>query len=308
MAIYLHSRTKPCNVVICHTVMDVRGEFMASVKLLQASVDCPGENLGLLANGSSGAWEVSIDETVSGAERRFAQIEGPSVCLYFEIPSPEIIARTIEFLLQRDSKQKERSEASSRSNDILSIGAVGETLVSLVMDNEYEDRCFIVVGRSDSPIVRFSIAGEDFTNLVKALCQVREDIRQSADSEETSGAVEHVSESKNTLASFPVNYVSLWSFTNENAALASKLLNFMCKYDFSYAFMEQTHAPWFKDKEIRYHWGKRSPYVREIAMRLHVDSDRLKRFLKKQRFNPHERYNPGRPRRETWVEKGWVWV
>ena len=32
------------------------------------------ENLGLLANGSAGRWDVSIDCTISGVERWFAQI------------------------------------------------------------------------------------------------------------------------------------------------------------------------------------------------------------------------------------------
>jgi hypothetical protein len=65
------------------------GSMMAGSKPIQASSETAGENLGLLANGSSGSWEVSIDESVSGTERWFAQIEGPSLWLYFEIPSPE---------------------------------------------------------------------------------------------------------------------------------------------------------------------------------------------------------------------------
>jgi hypothetical protein len=84
---------------------------------------------------------------------------------------------------------------SSRSGGkLLEISDPEETPVSLVRDDEYKDRCFIVVGRSDSPIVRFSVAGGDLDNLVEALRQVEEDIHPSASSEEkTNSVVEHES-------------------------------------------------------------------------------------------------------------------
>jgi hypothetical protein len=168
----------------------MRGSVMAASKRIQAVSEDPDENLGLLANGSSGPWEVSIDESVSGVERSFAQIEGPSLWLYFEIPSPDIIPKMIQFLLPPGTKREEMpSRSSRRSNKLLDISKPEETPVSLVRDDEYKDRCFIVVGRSDSPIVRFSIAGEDLDNLVEALRQVEADIRPSASSEEKTNGV-----------------------------------------------------------------------------------------------------------------------
>ena len=71
---------------------------MASPETTQTSPEAPDENIGLLANGSSGPWEVSVDETISGDERWFAQIEGPSVYVSFEIPSPNIIGEAVRFL------------------------------------------------------------------------------------------------------------------------------------------------------------------------------------------------------------------
>jgi hypothetical protein len=52
---------------------------MANDNPFRTSSASPEENLGLLADGSSGALEVSIDETITGLEQWFAQIEGPSI-------------------------------------------------------------------------------------------------------------------------------------------------------------------------------------------------------------------------------------
>ena len=71
---------------------------------------------------------------------------------------------------------EEMPNCSSRiGGKLLDISEPEETPVSLVRDDEYRDRCFIVVGRSDSPIVRFSVASEDLDNLVEALHQVEEE-------------------------------------------------------------------------------------------------------------------------------------
>src|SRR5215831_16414456 len=115
---------------------------MAGAPMAQASPAIPDENLGLLANGSSGRWEVSIDETISGTERWFAQIEGPSFWLYFEIPSPEIISRVNEFLARPVTK----SEETACKFD---LGEAQRAPVALIRDDEYKDRCFLVVGPDD---------------------------------------------------------------------------------------------------------------------------------------------------------------
>jgi hypothetical protein len=145
---------------------------MAGSKTVQASSAIPDENLGLLANGSSGRWDVSIDETVSGKERWFAQIEGPLLWLSFEIPSPAIIAKLNQFLAPPQTKGEE-------TEDRFDLGEAEGTPVALVRDDEYPDRGFLVIGPSDSPIARFAVAGEDWHNLVQALRQVEQDLPQS---------------------------------------------------------------------------------------------------------------------------------
>ena len=59
------------------------------------------ENLGLAAIGRCGCWEVAIDETNSGAQKWFSQIEGQHIYLNFEVRSPRIIDEMLEFLAPR---------------------------------------------------------------------------------------------------------------------------------------------------------------------------------------------------------------
>ena len=294
--------------------------MMTGSKPIQASSETPNENLGLLANGSSGSWEVSIDESVSGTERSFAQIEGPSLWLYFEIPSPDTIPKIIQFLLPPGTKREQMPGCSSRSGGRqLDISESEETPVSLVRDDEYKDRCFIVVGRSDSPIVRFSVAGEDLDNLIEAFRQVEEDIHPSVPSEEkTNGVVEQESSDRTIwMPSGSGDYVSLWSFAGERLRLAtarerlrlaSRLLNFMCAHDFADVRIEQRDSHFLKAKAVRSGWNVRSPHVRDIAERLQVDSGSLETFLAEQGFDPVQRGRSISPQRDRWIEKRWKWV
>jgi len=152
---------------------------MASNKIHRVNSEAQDENFGLLANGSSGPWEVSIDETVSGLERWFAQIEGPSIYFDFELSSLDIIPTTIRFLTAL-AEREEVSHDSSRTNGVLLISKANQTPVSLVRDNEFEDRCFVVVGHIDRPMVRYSLIGDDSHNIVEALHQVAKDLHNES--------------------------------------------------------------------------------------------------------------------------------
>jgi hypothetical protein len=125
-------------------------------------------DFGLLAFGSCGPWEIAIDEHISDADRWCAQVEGPSVTFYFEIPSLEIVRQMRQLL--------DRSAVSSERDGSLLIGKEPGTPVTLVRDNEYGDRFFLLVGPTANPIVSFAIAGADVVNIVEALRQVSDDI------------------------------------------------------------------------------------------------------------------------------------
>ncbi len=125
------------------------------------------EAFGLLANGCSGPWEIAVDEHISGADRWSVQIEGPSVSFYFEIPSLETISKMAQFL--------DRSIPSSETNDLLLISKDQQMPVTLIKDDEYADRFFLVVGPTANPMVRFTIAGKDVTDFLEALRQAIDD-------------------------------------------------------------------------------------------------------------------------------------
>lgn len=143
---------------------------MASPETAQTSPEAHHEDIGLMAIGSSGPWEVSVDETISGDERWFAQIEGPSVCVSFEVPSPNIIGEAVRFLAERELT------SSANGQGRLCVSKCQGIPVSLVRDDEYADRCFLIVGPGESPVVRYAFAGEDLENLVEALRLVDQDL------------------------------------------------------------------------------------------------------------------------------------
>jgi hypothetical protein len=123
--------------------------------------------LGLLANGSAGSWEIAIDETTSGPDRWYAQIEGPTASFSFELPSLDIVEKMVRFL-----------EASGKASASLTLSKDKKTPVALVKDDEYADRYFLVVGPIDDPVARFTLAGSDVVSLGKALQDVKEELTE----------------------------------------------------------------------------------------------------------------------------------
>ena len=134
------------------------------------------DSFGLLANGSSGEWEVAIDEATSGVERWYAQIEGPAVSFYFEIPSLDIVSKMLRFFERDSATTNGSSNGSEDQNGALVIGKEKKSPITLVTDDEYRDRFFLVLGPLDSPMVRFTLAGMDVAKITEALRQVQEDL------------------------------------------------------------------------------------------------------------------------------------
>jgi hypothetical protein len=134
------------------------------------------EGIGLRAFGSSGPWEVAIDETLSGPARHFAQIEGPSVYLYFEIPTIALIEDAIDFLVapSRDARAK-----SFTKNGTLNIVKNADAQVSLTRDDEFDDRYFLVIEAKSGPLVRFTITDGDLGHIAKALRDAKEDLEDA---------------------------------------------------------------------------------------------------------------------------------
>jgi hypothetical protein len=133
-------------------------------------------SIGLTAIGSSGAWEIAIDQTTAGTVRWFAQIEGPAVSLYFEIPSLEVIDRTLEFLTRFRSIIPGKNAAQAAADGTLVLGTSKFPCVELVRDDEFGDRYFLVLEPKRGLVVRFTVTGDDLTHLIDALRQAKEDL------------------------------------------------------------------------------------------------------------------------------------
>lgn len=141
----------------------------------QGQPEIDNECLGLMANGSSGGWEVAVDESTKGPERWFVQLEGPSVSFSFEIPSPQTISQTLDFLGGRSSPKGSNARLSGENGSLI-LGKHQQTPVILVRDDEYKDRYFLVIGQEADVVVRFTIAGKDLKGITEALRQTMEDL------------------------------------------------------------------------------------------------------------------------------------
>ncbi len=132
--------------------------------------------LGLLATGSCGGWSIDVDEATSGPDRWFLQIDGPSASFYFEIPSPGVIDQIDRFLARTPPAGGRPTGPDSRSDWELVLGTDPQTPVQLLRDDEFDDRFFLRIGRTDSLSVRYTLQGDDLKCVAAALEQVREDL------------------------------------------------------------------------------------------------------------------------------------
>jgi hypothetical protein len=136
--------------------------------------------VGLAANGSAGSWDVAVDETVSGAEVWFLQIDGPTTYLYFEIAGPDMINRVLDFIRSNQPSREETSgPQSAECADELAIGRFGEFNVSLVWDRETGDRCFVRLLGAAGSNLHVALGADDLEDLANAFLQVREDLSQA---------------------------------------------------------------------------------------------------------------------------------
>jgi hypothetical protein len=139
----------------------------------RATTRSKATTLGLLASGSCGPWSIDVDETTSGPDRWFVQLQGPAVHFYFQIPSPTTIRRFSDFLRhQRPSGDR----PSAESDPELAIGTGRPTPVRLLRDDEFVDRLFLVVGPASAPVVWHTLGGQDLECVSAALEQVLEDL------------------------------------------------------------------------------------------------------------------------------------
>jgi hypothetical protein len=135
-------------------------------------------SLDLVASGSSGKWSVLIAETHTGPAKWFIQIEGPSICFSFELLSINILEKLL-LVLDRPASSIVRPPSSQPTpvNGGLLLGMSNRTRIVLLRDDEYVDRCFLMAGSDNTPIVRFSITGTDLLKLTDAFRQATKELK-----------------------------------------------------------------------------------------------------------------------------------
>jgi hypothetical protein len=135
------------------------------------------DTVGLLANGCAGAWEIAIEESTTG-DRWFAQIEGPSLFLHFELKSLAIIDQMIHFLGGGSTGAQQAKQTPTQRSELL-LGKSKATPIHLLRDDEFSDRFFMLLESRAALTIRFTVAGDDLVLLLDALHQVKDELEQA---------------------------------------------------------------------------------------------------------------------------------
>jgi hypothetical protein len=161
------------SIVVIERVLVPNMDESNRTKLRDAASE--GGRYGLVASGTGGEWSVDIDETTSGEQNWFAQIEGPSLYLHFEIVHPRIVSELLSFLSARPRITVDSGIPWDEASDTLRIGSFNQSPVTLVRDDEFPDRWFISLGEGHCRL-QYTLTGDDCAGLIQALQQVNADL------------------------------------------------------------------------------------------------------------------------------------
>jgi hypothetical protein len=129
---------------------------------------------GLLANGSSGHWSIDIDESQDGAAYNM-QIDGPQAYLGFALRDLQVVPKLHSYL--RAGLHPDQGNGQRNTKGV-ALGRLGSMSVSIIQDDEFATRWFIIINGKADTVVRFTLDAADVEMLVEALQQVIEDLPQ----------------------------------------------------------------------------------------------------------------------------------
>lgn len=134
------------------------------------------DGFGLLANGSTSRWTIAADESLR-CEEWSLEIDGPQVCLVFQLDDMTIPRKILRFLQSELERHRTREIRNGPKNeDALALGRFGSASVSLLRDNEDFPRCFLVAGARSQSTLRLTLFAEDIQQFIEALQQAVEDL------------------------------------------------------------------------------------------------------------------------------------
>jgi hypothetical protein len=139
------------------------------------------KSVGLVANGSAGAWDVAVDESLAGPEKWYLQIEGPSYYLYFSIRDPQAVDSILAFLdeHQTTSRTIDRHRPATLDGNMEAGCFDGATTVRLLWDEDDSGRLVILVSGGGECTARSTISGGDVRDFTEALRQMRDELRET---------------------------------------------------------------------------------------------------------------------------------
>jgi hypothetical protein len=143
---------------------------------MNEKVHARAQGTGLLASGSSGRWDVAVDETLDRDEWSL-EIEGPNAYLVFQLQDLAILSVARRFLQSRPPTDPVGNAPATHGGEVeLTLGKFGSASVSLAWDNEDFPRCFLIVGPKARSTLRLSLGAEDIQALGEAFGQVVNDL------------------------------------------------------------------------------------------------------------------------------------
>src|ERR1700734_4152479 len=109
---------------------------------------------GLLANGHAGQWHIEIDVSDAGDEWSI-QFDGPKIYLNFALPDlrvvPNLLASLHEGLSATHTKVRSIGDADLGG---ITVGRMGGMSISMVKDDEFATRWFLIVAGEAGVAVR----------------------------------------------------------------------------------------------------------------------------------------------------------
>ena len=118
---------------------------------------------GLLANGHAGQWHIDIDVSDVGDEWSM-QIDGPKTYLRFSLLDLQVVPKVLDYL------------RAGQDSDGVTLGQFGLMAVSIIRDDEFARRWFLILTGEAGVTARLTLDAEDVEALADALQQVREDL------------------------------------------------------------------------------------------------------------------------------------
>ncbi|MCI0359704.1 MAG: hypothetical protein L0211_14605 [Planctomycetaceae bacterium] len=128
------------------------------------------EDVGQLACGSSEDWEVSINQTLGARPHYALELDGPREYIRFRLINRQTVGLIHDYL------SRVAGVANVSDDGSLVIGATGQSQVLLAWDDEFADRCFLIVGHGSNTLVRITFLERDVQAIREALSQALSDM------------------------------------------------------------------------------------------------------------------------------------